>query len=134
MKPEPESPRVAEIFFCIPCVSASWRPVPAFAQYEAPPFDSIHLAVPEISQARDWYLRNMGGNAGETADRVAFGRWSGDHPLPLQLIFDISSSAKPNSSSVVDSISFSYLDVYAKAKDLQATRVSNLSPPAKTMH
>ena len=61
----------------------------AQTSYEAPPFDSIHLNVPEISSARDWYLKNMGGNAGETADRVAFGRWSGDHPLPLQLIFEI---------------------------------------------
>src|SRR3954464_1709497 len=80
---------------------------PAFAQYEAPPFDSIHLAVPEISSARDWYLKNIGGNVGETADRVAFGRWSGDHPLPLQLIFEVSSSATPTAGSVVDSIGFS---------------------------
>ena len=57
---------------------------PAFAQYEAPPFDSLHLAVPEISSARDWYLAHMGGNVGETADRIAFGRWTGDHPIPLQ--------------------------------------------------
>src|SRR5258705_11210339 len=106
--------------------------VPAFAQYEAPPFDSIHLAVPEISQAPDWYRRTMGGTAGETADRVAFGRWSGDHPLPLQLIFDISSSAKPSAGSVVDSIGFSYLDVDAKGKDLQAAGVTILSPPSKT--
>ncbi|HXD20944.1 MAG TPA: VOC family protein [Vicinamibacterales bacterium] len=106
-------------------------PVTAYAQYEAPPFDSIHLAVPEISQARDWYLRNIGGNAGETADRVAFGRWSGDHPLPLQLIFDISSSAKPTAGSVVDSIGFSYLDLDAKVRDLQAAGVKILSPPEK---
>src|SRR5258706_4050310 len=120
MKPEPESPRVAEIFFWILCVSAALRPVPAFAQYEAPPFDSIHLAVPEISQARDWYLRNMVGNAGETADRVALGRWSGDHPLPLQLIFDISSIAKPSAGSVVDSIRVSHLDIYCIVERLRA--------------
>ena len=55
-----------------------------------PPSTQSISAVPEISQARDWYLKNMGGNVGETADRVAFGRWIGDHPLPLQLIFEVS--------------------------------------------
>src|SRR2546423_5052235 len=61
----PQRHRVTEILLLL-CVSASLRPVPAYAQYEAPPFDSIHLAVPEISQARDWYLKNIGGNVGET--------------------------------------------------------------------
>ena len=126
MNHEPQRRRVAEIFFWILCVSASLRPVPAFAQYEAPPFDSIHLAVPEISSARDWYLKNIGGNVGETADRVAFGRWSGDHPLPLQLIFDVSSSATPSAGSVVDSIGFSYVDLDAKVRDLQAAGVKIL--------
>ena len=101
---------------------------PAYAQYEAPPFDSIHLAVPEISQARDWYLQNMGGNVGETADRVAFGRWSGDHPLPLQLIFEISSNTKPSAGSVVDSIGFSFNDLDAKVKELQAAGVKIITP------
>src|SRR5882672_4048515 len=92
------------------CVSVSLWLVPAEAQYEAPPFDSIHLAVPEISQALDWYLNNIGGNVGETADRIAFGRWSSDHPLPLQLIFDVSTTATPTAGSVVDSIGFSFND------------------------
>src|SRR4051812_37001074 len=92
---------------------------PAAAQYQAPPFDSIHLAVPEISTARDWYLRNMGGNVGETADRVAFGRWSGDHPLPLQLIFEMSAAARPSAGSVIDSIGFSFKNLDAKVRELQ---------------
>src|SRR5258705_4779206 len=69
---------------------------PALAQYEAPPFDSIHLAVPEVSQARDWYLKYIGGNLGETADRNGFGKWTGDHPLPIPLIFDVSANALPS--------------------------------------
>ena len=100
----------------------------AYAQYEAPPFDSIHLAVPEISQARDWYLKYIGGNVGETADRVAFGRWSGDHPLPLQLIVEVSSSAKPSSGSVIDSIGFSFEDLDAKVRELQAAGVRIVTP------
>ena len=104
----------------------------AQTSYEAPPFDSVHLNVPEISSARDWYLSNMGGNAGETADRVAFGRWSGDHPLPLQLIFEISSDAKPSAGSAIDSIGFSYADLDAKMRELAAAGVKITSPPSKT--
>src|SRR5690348_17979215 len=107
----PQRLRGPEILVLLLCVSASLRPSPAFAQYEAPPFDSIHLAVPEISTARDWYLNNMGGNVGETSDRVAFGRWTGDHPLPLQLIFEVSTDAKPTAGSVIDSIGFSFPDL-----------------------
>jgi catechol 2,3-dioxygenase-like lactoylglutathione lyase family enzyme len=105
---------------------------PAYAQYEAPPFDSIHVAVPEISSARDWYLANIGGNVGETADRVAFGRWSGDHPLPLQLIFEVASTATPSAGSVIDSIGFSYADLDAKIRELQAAGVKMTGPPSKT--
>src|SRR5204862_2799097 len=90
--------------------------LPAFAQYEAPPFDSIHLAVPEISSARDWYFQHMGGNVGETADRVAFGNWTGDHPIPLQLIFEVRADAKPSTGSVLDSIGFSFPDLAAKVR------------------
>jgi catechol 2,3-dioxygenase-like lactoylglutathione lyase family enzyme len=109
-----------------------WATAYAQVSYEAPPFDSIHLAVPEISSARDWYLTNIGGNVGETADRIAFGRWTGDHPLPLSLIFDVSSSATPSTGSVIDSIGFSYADLDAKVRDLQAAGVKITSPPSKT--
>jgi catechol 2,3-dioxygenase-like lactoylglutathione lyase family enzyme len=128
----PQRRRGAEIVFWVLCVSASLTPVTAYGQYEAPPFDSIHLAVPEISSARDWYLKNIGGNVGETADRVAFGKWTGDHPLPLQLIFEVSSNAKPTAGSVIDSIGFSYPDLDAKVKELQAAGVKITSPPSKT--
>jgi catechol 2,3-dioxygenase-like lactoylglutathione lyase family enzyme len=101
---------------------------PAQAQYEAPPFDSIHLAVPEISQARDWYLMYMGGEVGETADRVAFGRWTGDHPLPIQLIFELSPNAKPSAGSVIDSLGFSFADLNQTVKDLQAAGVKIVTP------
>jgi len=116
------------------CLSASLRPGAAEAQgsYEAPPFDSIHLAVPEIASARDWYLNNLGGNGGETADRIAFGRWTGDHPLPLSLIFDISPGATPSAGSVVESIGFSYADLDAKMKELEAAGVKITAPPSKT--
>ena len=101
---------------------------PAHAQYEAPPFDAIHLAVPEISQARDWYLDHMGGQVGETADRVAFGKWTGDHPLPIQLIFEVSAGAKPSAGSVVNSIGFSFSNLDATVRELQAAGVKIVTP------
>ena len=117
-------------WFVIVMLLRAWT---SYAQtsYEAPPFDSVHLNVPEISSARDWYLKNMGGNAGETADRVAFGRWSGDHPLPLQLIFEISSDAKPSAGSAIDSIGFSYTDLDAKVRELEAAGVKITARPEK---
>ena len=105
---------------------------PASAQYEAPPFDSLHLAVPEISSARDWYLEHMGGNTGETPDRVAFGKWTGDHPLPVQLIFEVSAGAKPSAGSVIDSIGFSFADLDDTVAKLQAAGVKIVTPVASS--
>jgi len=129
----PPRHRSTELFILL-WVSLSLWPVVANAQgsYEAPPFDSIHLAVPEIASARDWYLKNIGGNVGETADRIAFGRWTGDHPLPISLIFDISSGATPTAGSVIDSIGFSYRDLDAKMKELEAAGVTITAPLSKT--
>ena len=125
-----EPPDFAKASIIVLCVSVSLWPVSAIAQvsYEAPPFDSIHLSVPEIASARDWYLNNIGGNAGETADRIAFGRWSGDHPLPLSLIFDISPGATPTAGSVIESIGFSYADLDAKMKEFEAAGVKVATP------
>src|SRR5262249_500647 len=125
----PSSPSCASWFLVF--LSAA---ISAFAQtsYEAPPFDSIHLNVPEISSARDWYLKNIGGNAGETADRVPFGRGEGDHRVPLQLIFEMSSDAKPSAGSAIDSVGFSYADLDAKVRELEAAGVKITSPPSKT--
>src|SRR4051812_45914467 len=128
----PQRHRGTQIIFVLLCASATLWPVSATAQYEAPPFDSIHLAVPEISSARDWYLAHMGGNVGETADRVAFGNWTGDHPIPLQLIFEVSAAARPSAGSVLDSIGFSFPDLDAKVKQLQADGVKITSPISKT--
>ena len=63
-----------------------------------------------------------------SAVRVAFGRWTGDHPLPLQLIFEVSSDAKPSAGSVIDSIGFSFENLDAKVKELQAAGVKLVTP------
>lgn len=103
---------------------------PAQAQLTEP-FDHLHLAVPDIEQARDWYLRHMGGNAGETPERVAFGEWKGDHPLPIQLLFLQSAGARPSAGSAIDHIGFSFADLDAKMAALQAAGVKVVSPIAE---
>ena len=68
---------------------------PAQAQLTEP-FDHLHLAVPDVEQARDWYIQHMGGNVGETPDTVSWGTWPVDHPLPIQLLFTLSDRARPS--------------------------------------
>src|SRR5688572_9404568 len=50
---------------------------PARAQL-TDPFDHLHLAVPDVERARDWYVQHMEGNPGETPETVAWGKWPGD--------------------------------------------------------
>jgi len=100
---------------------------PAQAQL-TDPFDHLHLAVPDIEQARDWYLQHMGGNVGETSERVAFGEWKGDHPLPIQLLFLQSATAGPSAGSAIDHIGFSFPDLDATMAALQAAGVKVVSP------
>jgi len=100
---------------------------PAHAQLTEP-FDHLHLAVPDTEQARDWYLRHMGGNVGETPERVAFGEWKGDHPLPIQLLFLQSTTARPSAGSAIDHIGFSFADLDAKMAALRAAGIKVVSP------
>lgn len=110
-------------------VALALTAAPARAQ---DPFDAIHLAVPEIPVARDWYLQHIGGNVGETPDQVAFGKWPGDHPLPIQLIFHVSRTAQPSAGSVLDRIGFSYPNVEQKVAELRAAGVKVVQPVTTT--
>jgi catechol 2,3-dioxygenase-like lactoylglutathione lyase family enzyme len=109
------------------CILLLLTPSVARAQLTEP-FDHLHLAVPDPEQARDWYLRNIGGNVGETPDRVAFGEWKGDHPLPIQLLFLQSATARPSKGSTIDHIGFSFASLDAKLAALQAAGVRVVSP------
>ena len=101
--------------------------LPAAAQV-TDPFDHLHLAVPEVEQARDWYIQHMGGNAGEAADTVAWGKWPVDHPLPIQLLFLLAPAAKPSAGSAIDHIGFSFADLDVKVAELRASGVRIVSP------
>jgi catechol 2,3-dioxygenase-like lactoylglutathione lyase family enzyme len=100
---------------------------PARAQLTEP-FDHLHLAVTDVERARDWYIENMGGNAGETPETVAWGKWPADHPLPIQLHFQLSADARPSAGSVIDHIGFSFANLDAQVETLRAAGVKIVSP------
>jgi catechol 2,3-dioxygenase-like lactoylglutathione lyase family enzyme len=95
------------------------------------PFDHVHLAVPDVEQARDWYTQHMGGNSGETPDAVSWGTWPVDHPLPIQLLFTLSDRARPSAGSTIDHIGFSFADLESKVTMLRAAGVKIASPVAE---
>jgi len=105
----------------------AWSPVLA---QSTEPFDHVHLAVPDVERARDWYIQHMGGNVGETPETVAWGKWPGDHPLPVQLLFTLAPEAKPSAGSVFDHIGFSFADLTAKVDALRTAGVTIVSPIA----
>ena len=114
------------------CVCALVVLMPSIAHAQlTEPFDHLHLAVPDPEQARDWYLRHIGGNIGETPERVAFGEWKGDHPLPIQLLFQQSATARPSNGSTIDHIGFSFANLDATLSALQAAGVKVVSPVTK---
>ncbi len=51
------------------------------------PYDHVHMAAPDPEKALDWYKKNLGGIAGESAERVAFesvdGPRAAPRPVPL---------------------------------------------------
>lgn len=111
-------------FFLVACS-------PARAQITEP-FDHLHLAVPDVQQARDWYIRHMGGNAGETAEAVSWGLWPGDHPLPVQLVFSLSDPARSSAGSAIGHIGFSFADLEAAVETLRAAGVTIVGPVTET--
>jgi catechol 2,3-dioxygenase-like lactoylglutathione lyase family enzyme len=100
---------------------------PAAAQ-STEPFDHVHLAVPDVERARDWYIQHMGGNVGETPETVAWGKWPGDHPLPVQLLFTLSPDARPSAGSVLGHIGFSFANLTAQVDALRSAGVTIVSP------
>ena len=100
---------------------------PARAQI-TDPFDHLHLAVPDVEGARDWYIQNMGGMPGETDDSVTWTPWPGDHPLPIQLLFAIAENRRPSAGSMIDHIGFSFADLEAKIAALRLANVTIVTP------
>jgi len=94
----------------------------------AMPYDHIHLTASDPEKAYEWYVANLEGRAGENAGRVIFEPFTGRGPLPLQLMFIKAAAAAPSEGSVIDSIGFSFADIGAKVRSLEAAGARVVSP------
>jgi catechol 2,3-dioxygenase-like lactoylglutathione lyase family enzyme len=93
----------------------------AAAQTATLPYDHVHLAVPDQAQAVEWYRKNLGGQlSSEGKDRVTFGK--------TRFIFLKAESAQPSTGTAIDHIGFSFADLDAKMKELQAAGVKVIAP------
>jgi lactoylglutathione lyase len=93
----------------------------AGAQTSTMPYDHVHLLVPDTAAAANWYEKNFGGRRiTEAPDRLMYGS--------TRLMFIRSTTAQPSSGSAVDHIGFSFADVDAKMKELEAAGVKIVTP------
>src|SRR5947207_10492422 len=89
---------------------------PAAAQTATLPYDHVHLAAPDPAKAVEWYQNMFGGQpTPEGKDRLFFGK--------TRFIWLKSDTAQPSANTVIEHIGFSFADVEAKMKELQAAGV-----------
>src|SRR6266540_2301262 len=95
---------------------------PAAAQTAILPIlDHIHLNVPDQAKAVEWYQKNLGGQPmTEAPDRLMLG--------DTRLIFLPNANGQPSSGSSIDHIGFSFADLDAKVKELEAAGVKIVTP------
>jgi catechol 2,3-dioxygenase-like lactoylglutathione lyase family enzyme len=93
---------------------------PIHAQTETLPYDHMHLAAANRTQAMDWYLAHMGAARHELGDRVAFGR--------ITFSWFERATSPSSDGSVIDHIAFSVADLDAALSRLQAAGVRVISP------
>jgi catechol 2,3-dioxygenase-like lactoylglutathione lyase family enzyme len=96
--------------------------VPVAAQTPVMPIlDHIHLNVPDQVRAVEWYQKNFGGAPmAEAPDRLMFG--------DTRLIFLKNDKGQPSSGSALDHLGFSFADLDAKMKELEAAGVKVVTP------
>src|SRR5712672_907762 len=107
----------AVLFVCVTALAA-----PAAAQTPIVPIlDHIHLNVPDQARAVEWYQKNFGGAPmTEAPDRLMFG--------DTRLIFLRNDKGQPSSGSALDHLGFSFADLDAKMKELEAAGVKVVTP------
>jgi catechol 2,3-dioxygenase-like lactoylglutathione lyase family enzyme len=95
---------------------------PAAAQTPVMPIlDHIHLNVPDQAKAVEWYQKYFGGAPmTEAPDRLMFG--------DTRLIFLRNDKGQPSSGSALDHLGFSFADLDAKMKELEAAGVKVVTP------
>jgi catechol 2,3-dioxygenase-like lactoylglutathione lyase family enzyme len=93
----------------------------AAAQTPTLPYDHIHLNVPDQAKAVEWYAKNFGGKpTAEAPDRLMFSS--------TRLIFLKNANGQPSAGSAIDHIGFSFADLDAKMKELDAAGVKIVTP------
>jgi predicted enzyme related to lactoylglutathione lyase len=86
------------------------------------PYDHIHLNVPDPASAANWYEKYFGARRlTEGPNRLMFGT--------TRFLFQQKADAKPSSGSAIDHLGFSFADVDAKLKELQAAGIKIVTPP-----
>jgi catechol 2,3-dioxygenase-like lactoylglutathione lyase family enzyme len=86
-----------------------------------PILDHIHLNVPDQAKAVEWYQKYFGGAPmTEAPDRLMFG--------DTRLIFLRNDKGQPSSGSALDHLGFSFADLDAKMKELEAAGVKVVTP------
>ena len=106
------------------CVAAALTAVtmPASAQTPIlPVLDHIHLSVPDQAKGVEWYQKYFGGQPmTEAPDRLMLGE--------TRLIFLRNDKALPSSGSALDHLGFSFADLDAKMKELEAAGIKVVTP------
>ena len=93
----------------------------AAAEPILPIVDHIHLNVPDQAKAVEWYQKNFGGAPmSEAPDRLMFG--------DTRLIFLKNDKGQPSTGTALDHIGFSFADLDAKMKELEAAGVKVVTP------
>jgi glyoxylase I family protein len=86
-----------------------------------PILDHIHLNVPDQAKGVEWYQKHIGGQPmTEAPDRLMLG--------DTRLIFLRNDKGQPSSGSALDHLGFSFADLDAKMKELEAAGVKVVSP------
>jgi catechol 2,3-dioxygenase-like lactoylglutathione lyase family enzyme len=89
---------------------------------ETLPYDHIHLNVPDPDAAFKWYLKNFGGKVNDEApNRINYGT--------TRLMFLVKKDAiPPSAGGATDHLGFSFADLDAKMKELEANGVKITTP------
>lgn len=117
--------RVRRMLWSFP-VLACILSAPANAQEKSRSYDHIHFSVPDPQRAQEWYTKNLGAVLGEAPDRVVWSGmpYAGHPPLPVQLTWAKSpEEPQPGAGAGIDYLAFSFANIDAKAKELEAAGI-----------
>src|SRR5213083_417825 len=113
--------RLFRVFACALLAAAALGAALAAQTPILPVVDHIHLNVPDQAKGVEWYQKNFGGQPmTEAPDRLMIGE--------TRLIFLRNDKGQPSSGSALDHLGFSFADLDAKMKELEAAGVKVVTP------